>query len=238
MDPHKKNLQGPENRSSLKSHTVPVTCLRCGTCCEKGGPSFHQEDRQLIEKGQVPSTALYTIRKGEYVYDNVKGCRVQATTDIIKIKGQKGDWTCFLFDSGKKTCSIYHNRPLECRRLKCWNTDALEQIYTRNRLTREDFISQVKGLWDLVVDHQVRCGYEKIEKLINNLDDPQKGKARQKLMEIIQYDAEIRKLVVEKGGLDPAMLDFIFGRPLTETLPGYGIKVLQEGEKTIIKRTS
>lgn len=238
MDPDKKNLQGPENKPILKPDKIPVTCVRCGTCCEKGGPSFHEEDRQLIEKGQIPSTALYTIREGEYVYDNVKGCRVPATTDIIKIKGQKGDWTCFFFDTGKKTCSIYHNRPLECRRLKCWDTDALEEIYTRNRLTREDFISQVKGLWDLVVDHQERCGYEQIKKLINNLDGSQKGKTRKKLLEIIQYDAEIRKLVVRKGGLDPAMLDFIFGRPLSETLPGYGIKVLQEGEKTIITRTS
>ena len=69
------------------------------------------------------------------------------------------------------------------------------------------------------------------------LDGPHKGRARKKLLEIIQYDAEFRKLVVAKGNLDPAMLDFLFGRPLTETLPNYGIKVRQEGKKTILTPT-
>ncbi|MGB5747784.1 MAG: YkgJ family cysteine cluster protein [Desulfobacterales bacterium] len=237
MDSDNKNQQSPENESIPESDTTQNTCLRCGTCCQKGGPCFHQEDRLLIEKGQIPSKNLYTIRKGEYAYDNVKGCLVPASSDIIKIKGQKGSWTCLFFDAGEKACSIYNDRPLECRTLKCWDTDALEQIYTRNRLTREDLILQVKGLWDLVADHQVRCDYEKIKKLINDLDGSQKGRARNNLVELIQYDAEIRKLVVAKGGLDPAMLDFIFGRPLTETLPAYGIKVRQEAEKTIISRT-
>ena len=60
--------------------------------------------------------------------------------------------------------------------------------------------------------------------------------ARQKLVEIIQFDTEIRKLVVSTAGLDVEMLDFLFGRPLKQTLPGYGIKVRQEGGKTIVTR--
>jgi len=231
MDPDKKNQQSPE------SDTTQNSCLRCGTCCEKGGPCFHQEDRLLIEKGQIPSKYLYTIRKGEYAYDNVKGCLVPASSDIIKIKGQKGSWTCLFFDAGEKACSIYNDRPLECRTLKCWDTEALEKIYTRNRLTREDLILQVKGLCDLVADHQLRCDYEKIKKLISDLDGPHEDGARKNLLEIIQYDAEIRKLVVAQGGLDPAMLDFIFGRPLTETLPAYGIKIRQDGKKLVIVLT-
>ena len=237
MDPDKKNQQSPENASIPESDTTQNTCLRCGTCCEKGGPCFHQEDRLLIEKGQIPSKYLYTIRQGEYAYDNVKGCLVPASSDIIKIKGQKGSWTCFFFDAGEKACTIYNDRPLECRALKCWDTGELEQIYSSNRLIRKDLLSQINGLWDLIDNHQARCDYEKIIKLINNLDGSHKDGARKQLLEIIQYDAEIRKLVVEKGGLDPAMLDFIFGRPLTETLPAYGIKVRQDGKKLVIVLT-
>jgi len=238
MDPDKKNLQNPENASTPESDATQNTCLRCGTCCEKGGPCFHTEDRLLIEKGQIPSKYLYTIRQGEYAYDNVKGCLVPASSDIIKIKGQKGSWTCIFFDAPKKACTIYNDRPLECQALKCWDTRELEKIYARHRLTRDELFSEVEGLWDLIKDHQGRCDYEIIKKLINSLDGPHRDGARKKLLEIIQYDAEIRKLVVAQGGLGPAMLDFIFGRPLTETLPAYGIKVLQEGEKTIITRTA
>jgi Fe-S-cluster containining protein len=236
MNPNKKSPQLTENTTISKLDKTPNTCLRCGTCCEKGGPCLHIEDRLLIEKGGIPSKYLYTLRQGEQAYDNVKGCLVPVESDIIKIKGQKGSWTCVFFDDRKKECTIYNDRPVECRALKCWDTGELEEIYARNRMTRKDLVSEVKGLWDLIEDHQARCGYEKIKTVIKDLDGPKKDRARKELLEIIQFDAEIRKLVVERGGLDPAMLDFIFGRPLTETLPGYGIKIRQEGKKTIIKR--
>jgi len=158
-------------------------------------------------------------------------------SDIIKIKGKDDTWTCIFFDEQNKECSIYNDRPLECRALKCWDTGELEKIYASNRLTRDDLISEVEGLWDLIKDHQERCDYGKIKNLIGDLDGPHQDRARKKMQAIIQYDAEIRKLVLEKGGLDRTMLDFLFGRPLTQTLPGYGINVRQEGGKTIISRT-
>ena len=236
MDPDKKKPSkgatppDPDSSGSIKG------CIRCGTCCEKGGPALHQEDRMLIEKGRIPSKHLYTIRKGELAHDNVKGRLMPVDSDVIKIKGKEDSWTCIFFDEHHKGCAIYSHRPLECRALKCWDTDELEKMYAGHRLTREDLISKVEGLWDLIKDHQAHCDYEKIKNLIGDLDGPHQGRARKKIMEIIQYDAEIRKLVLEKGGLDPAMLEFLFGRPLAQTLPGYGINVRQEGKKTIITR--
>ncbi|MGD8449723.1 MAG: YkgJ family cysteine cluster protein, partial [Desulfobacterales bacterium] len=88
-------------------------CLRCGTCCKKGGPSFHLEDKILIEKGIILSKYLYTIRKGELFYDNIKECILPAVSDIIKIKGQEESWTCIFFNEKESACTIYDNRPLE-----------------------------------------------------------------------------------------------------------------------------
>jgi Fe-S-cluster containining protein len=48
-------------------------CRRCGTCCEKGGPSLHREDRPLVDNGQIPVRHLFTIRRGELAQDNIKG---------------------------------------------------------------------------------------------------------------------------------------------------------------------
>ena len=233
-----KNIKRPNAiPSGDESAGSTDSCRRCGTCCEKGGPCFHKADRELVEKGRIPSRYLYTIRKGELAFDNVQGCLAPAKSDIIKIKGQQGRWTCFFFETKKKTCSIYNDRPLECRALKCWDPAELEQVYERDRLSREDLLSQVEGLWELIEDHQSRCDYNKIKMWIEDLDSPGGDRARKKLIEIIQYDAEIRKLVVEKAGLDPELLDFVFGRPLTKTLPGYGLKVRREGKKTIISRS-
>ncbi|MGD9081640.1 MAG: YkgJ family cysteine cluster protein [Desulfobacterales bacterium] len=200
-------------------------CRRCGTCCKKGGPSFHQEDKALIEKGVIHSKYLYTIRKGEMAYNNVKQCLEPVSSDVIKIKGKGESWTCIFFDEKQNECTVYEDRPIECRALKCWDTRALEELYDRKRLKREDLISDIEGLWGLIKDHQERCNYETIQKLVKEINSGSGGEARQKLAEIIQFDNEIRKLVVSRGGLDMEMLDFLFGRPLKQTLKNFGLKM-------------
>lgn len=60
---------------------VRTHCRRCGTCCEKGGPALHTDDRMLIENGHIPARYLFTIREGEPVVDNVKENPIFAQTD-------------------------------------------------------------------------------------------------------------------------------------------------------------
>ena len=223
---------GSQNKNEASKATAedgrkePISeCRRCGTCCKKGGPSFHQEDKALIEKGVIHSKYLYTIRKGEMAYDNVKKCLEPVSSDVIKIKGKGESWTCILFDEGQNECTIYEDRPIECRALKCWDTKALEDLYGRKRLKREDLIADIEGLWGLIKDHQERCNYQTIQKLVKEINSGIGGKARQKLAEIIQFDTEIRKLVLSQGGLDMDMLDFLFGRPLKQTLKNFGLKM-------------
>lgn len=191
----------------------------------------------LVEKGVIPSKYLYTIRKGELAHDNVKGCLMPVDSDIIKIKGKEDSWTCIFFDESAKGCTIYDHRPLECRALKCWDTHELEQIYAKTRLTRKDLIAEVKGLWDLIKDHQRRCDFTKIQRLIEDPSGAKRNQARRKLLEIVRYDAEIRKLVVSRGGLDADLLDFLFGRPLTKILGNYGVKVRQTAGKIYLERS-
>lgn len=200
-------------------------CIRCGTCCTKGGPGFHHADKTLIEKGVIHSRYLYTLRKGELAYDNVRGCLAPVDDDVIKLKGRNDSWACVFFDEDRKACEIYDTRPLECKVLQCWDTQQLENIYDKNRLTRKDLLSDIKGLWDLICDHQSRCDYDRIRGLVNALSSSAKKSAQKELTEIIQYDTQIRKLVVSDGGLDVEMLDFLFGRPLIKTIGNYGLRV-------------
>ncbi len=72
-------------------------CICCGTCCKKGGPCFHHEDNMMIEKGIILLKHLYTIRKGEMAYENVRGGLLPVPSDIIKTKGRKiRGAACFL----------------------------------------------------------------------------------------------------------------------------------------------
>lgn len=180
----------------------------------------------MIEDGVIHSKYLYTIRKGEWAYDNVRHCLGAVSSDIIKIKGKNDSWTCIFFDETQNACAIYENRPLECRALKCWDTRELEELYAKKRLTRADLISEIEGLWSLITDHEQRCNYEIIQQLVNAINrNAGDGKARSKLAEIIKFDTEIRNLVVSTAGLEPEMLDFLFGRPLTQTLKKMGLKL-------------
>ena len=225
-----KKRKQPISIKSTDAQAISA-CIRCGTCCKKGGPAFHHADKRLIEEGIIDSRYLFTIRQGELAYDNVRECLVPADSDIIKLKGQNDSWTCIFFDEHQTACRIYANRPVECKALQCWNTAEFEKMYTKNRLTRADLISKIEGLWDLLEDHQGRCDYGTIHKLVKALDGPQQNKTRQQLIEIIQYDIEIRKLVTARAGLDVEMMDFLFGRPLTMTIKNYGIRVQQRGTK-------
>ena len=89
---------------------------------------------------------------------------------------------------------------------------------------------QREELWDLVDDHQTRCSYEKVQSLIESLDEGKNREALEGILAILQYDTQIRLLAVQKGGLDPEMTDFLLGRPITETIRMYGLKVEKEAD--------
>ena len=209
-------------------------CQRCGTCCQKGGPSIHIEDKSLVETGKIQARDIYTIRKGEPAYDNIRGALLPVRSDIIKIKGSGESWCCRFYNKLDNACRIYPDRPLECRLLKCWDTRAIEDAYEKDRLTRKELLSEVEGLWDLVEAHGTRCSYEVIEQLVDKLKNTRSKTVARQIIEIVEYDKQLRRLVVEDGRLDPEMLDFIFGRPLEKTIRAFGLKIENiDGKKTL-----
>ena len=205
---------------NTKQNAHITECMRCGICCKKGGPSFHLADKHLIDEGIILTKYLFTIRKGELAYDNVRHELLPLSSELIKIKGKNNSNICIFFNESEKKCEIYNNRPTECKALKCWDTREIEQIYSKNRLTRKDLLFDIEGLWELVEDHQARCSYEKIKKTLQ-LQDNSKNAIQKEIRQIIRYDTEIRHLVVKKGGMDSKILDFLFGQPLAVKLKSF-----------------
>ena len=213
---------GRRSAKNIMKNSEITECRRCGTCCKKGGPSLHMEDLDLVEKGIIPLKDLFTIREGEPANDNIKGSIQPAVTDIIKIKGQGNSLICRFFDYKNSICGIYDSRPVECRVLKCWDTSDIERIYSKNRLVRKDLVANIDGLCNLVEEHQKRCSYDTIKGFINTHNSDKKTDSIKNVLEIINYDKQIRQLIIERGGLDTEILDFLFGRPLTETIRMFG----------------
>jgi len=172
----------------------------------------------LIDSGLIPAKHLYTLRKGEIVSDSIHGCLLTLESEMIKIKGQNRAWTCVYFDKSGSACRIYEHRPLECRILKCWDTRNIEAVYSQNRLTRKDLLSGIPALWSLIEDHDLRCNLVTLRKLLDLKSGD--AAATKTVQEMIEYDRSIRMLVVEKAGVESDMLEFIFGRPLSEAIRG------------------
>ena len=222
-------------RASSDRRPPPDSCRRCGTCCQKGGPAFHGQDRRLIDTGAIEARFLFTIRRGEPSFDNIRGTLVPAETDIIKIRGRRNSWCCTFFNDRDNGCDIYADRPMECRLLKCWDPSAITSAYRANRLTRADLLREVTGLWELVDAHQVRCDYAAILPDMKKLPTPEESAARRRITEALLYDREIRRLAQEQAGVAPDLCDFLFGRPLSDTLSGLGLDVREtEGRITLV----
>lgn len=194
-------------------------CLRCGTCCKKGGPAFHLEDKALVENGLIPAKTLYTIRKGEMVHDPARGLLLPLDSEMIKIKGQgrSSALSCVFLGETESTCMIYDDRPVECRALKCWDTVDIEAVYLKNLLTREDVLSENSEIWSLVEEHEKICSYERLANHIKTLKETRDHIVREEVSQIIEFDRHLRILVAEKKKIDSEILDFLFGRPLSIT---------------------
>ncbi len=186
---------------------------------------MHLEDRHLIEDGAIHTRYLYTIRKGEFVHDNVRGQLKAAQADIIKIKGKSPSWECVFYQTKDASCSVYGHRPLECRVLKCWDTRKIETVYEKDRLTRQDILAGIKGLWELILEHEKHCAQDAVNRAVQDLDGASGKQAQAMIAGAIQYDSAIRELVLENGNVTPDMMDFLFGRPFTVTLKSAGYTI-------------
>ncbi|MBW2107406.1 MAG: YkgJ family cysteine cluster protein [Deltaproteobacteria bacterium] len=212
------------------NNKVPQTyCLRCGTCCKKGGPALHHEDRVLFDQGLLSWAQVYTLRRGEMVRD-LDDRLVPLDQEIIKIKGRDRAWTCLFYEDAHKKCRIYPSRPVECAALKCWDPRPLREAMKRPYLKRLDLLGRNSPLAQVVRAHEGRCSYQAIEGVVKHLESPDACKAANHILELVSYDDFVRSFVIKRLNMDSGATDFLFGRALRVTIRTFGLQVKQEGD--------
>ena len=214
----------PDKSQSRRTH-----CIRCGTCCMKGGPTLHEADGELFVRGALGQRQVYTLRKGEVVR-NIDETPMVLDHEMIKIKGVGETWSCIFYDSEQSACGIYEDRPQECRAMKCWDFRELKKVMARPCLQRRDLIEPGAGILKIVDAHDTKCSYAVLESAVRKLQGPEAGDGVNKILDLLQYDQYMRPFLAEKLGIDPEVMDFLFGRPLTTTLGMFGLRVEQEGD--------
>jgi Fe-S-cluster containining protein len=205
-------------------------CVRCGECCQKGSPTLHEEDLELIIYGILKIEDLYTLRKGEIVYSSYDDDLIILSEERIKIREKEGKRECIFYDDNFKACTIYKNRPLQCRVLECWNPASYEKGLLGRMLTRRDVIFDGEGILRIIEEHEKRCPYKSFDRVLRK-----KGAISEKditqILDMLRYDYYMRALIVERINISQDKLEFLLGRPLTKMLSIYGLRLEREGEE-------
>jgi hypothetical protein len=186
-------------------------------------------DLALVSEGFIRMEHLYTIRKGELVRDNVHGGIVASDQEMIKVKEKRGGGgTCGFYAEEEKACVIYENRPAQCASLKCWNTAEFMALYQSPKLHRQDVIEN-GVLLGLIEEQEKRCSYAALCDHVSRISE-EGDKAVNRILELLKFDFHLRPFVAQKLGLMIEEMEFFFGRPLTETIVMFGLKVERQPE--------
>lgn len=200
--------------------------MRCGTCCLKGGPALHEEDKDILLAGHIRPAQLITIRRGELAFSPLSGKLEPLQKELVKVAGKGKGWSCFFYDTEKSFCTIYNHRPLECRLLKCWDTAELLSVIGKDTLVRTDILGRGDPVMKHVKMHETECSLPKVEALISvllkNKKDPE---ALAKLSVLINEDLAIRSHAIAEFGFSLEAELFVFGRPLFKILNARGLQV-------------
>ena len=196
-------------------------CKRCGTCCEKGGPALHTQDLPIIEKGFITFEKLITIRKGELAHNPVSNSIEPVKTELLKICGIKGSWTCLFYDKTRNECTIYDHRPIACNILKCWDTDDILELAGKNLLSRLDIVKEGNPLRELIIEHEKLFPCPDLKTISRTVLRSSRKKIK-KLERMINKDLAYRIQAIDEFNLSVSQEMFCFGRPLFQLLTPLG----------------
>jgi Fe-S-cluster containining protein len=194
------------------------------------------EDLPLIKQKFIRRKDLFTIRKGEFVRDNVNENLVATEVELIKMRERKGEvGGCIFYDDPNKACTIYEHRPVQCSAFKCWDTEDFERVYSGPKLTRREVV-RGEVLLEMLEEHERRCSYSVLEKCVKQIESEGK-KAVEKILDLLRFDFHLRPFISEKLDLNWEEMDFFFGRPLSETITMFGLKVVREPDGSFLLTT-
>jgi Fe-S-cluster containining protein len=189
----------------------------------------------LFSNRVLNKTDVYTLRRGEVVR-NIDDTLIVIEQEMIKIKGQGESWSCMFFDNKQNACKIYHDRPVECRALQCWDLKGLRAVMARPNLQRADLVDPGDGLRRIIEAHEERCAYAVLDTAVKGLHEADSDKAAEKILDLLKYDDYMRLFLAKKLKMDPNVMDFFFGRPLKMTIRMHGLCVKEENDSFLLTR--
>lgn len=207
------------------------TCVQCGECCRKGSPTLHVEDLELLSQGKLSWNQLVTLRQGEPVRSPAKEEIFFLLDERIKVREKPGTQECVFLDDSTDRCTIYVDRPLQCRAQACWDATEAEQLAKQAYLTRRDIFAGVELFFDIITEHHQRCSFAELQNAFKQLEEND-GSTIDGLLELLAYEHHFRDFFSQQFNIPQDTLDLIFGRSFSDLAQIFGFRVEQEADGT------
>ncbi len=207
-------------------------CNRCGNCCGASTPSLLKEDMPLFRSSLLSFDNTFTIREGELFVVKGEEEPYRAFMELIKIKPKEGTEECIFYreDEG---CTIYDRRPTQCAAFACWEVRDSMTGLQKSALQRKDLFGDIVLISEIIGRHEERCSYDKLADVVEKAMGGDEA-AAEEITDMLQYDNFVRSYVTEKFNIPENSLDLVFGKPMTERIKDFGVKVEKEGDEYIL----
>jgi Fe-S-cluster containining protein len=215
--------------------TILPACVQCGECCRMGSPTLHREDMPLLQSSRIPWDQLVTLRKGEPARSPFDGSHFVLPEERIKVREKEDTHECIFLIGGAEGepagCSIYSERPLQCRAQACWDPipgrDAAEMPF----LLREHIFEGVNVLMEIVAEHEKRCGFGALSASFEELS--RSGGANvEEVLGLLSFEDHFRQFVSDKFNIPPRNMELLLGRSFARMAALFGFTVSEEPDGT------
>ncbi len=223
LDAWKRLLQAADEAC----RTILPACVQCGECCRMGSPVLHLEDLTLLRSGRISWDQLITLRKGEPARSPFDGRPFVLPEERIKVREEPGGRVCVFLDGATDRCSIYSERPLQCRAQACWDPMPAREAAEMPFLLRSHIFEGVDLLLEMIAEHENRCGFTALSEAFAKLSN---GGDVREVLELLAYEEHFRLFLSDAFKIPAQNMELLFGRSFARLSPLFGFKVLSEAD--------
>ncbi len=233
-------MNGPQRLAAWKRllpaaeeacRTILPACVQCGECCRMGSPVLHLEDLPLLASGKIPWDRLITLRKGEPARSPFDGRPFVLRGERIKVREKEGVRECVFFNGETGQCSIYAERPIQCRAQACWDPMPARAAAQLPFLLRRHIFEGIDLLLEITAEHEKRCGFSALSDAFEKLSRSD-GENIQEVLGLLSFEEHFRQFVSEKFNIPAQNLELLFGRGFAELTSLFGFRVSVEPDGT------
>ncbi|MGA2400760.1 MAG: YkgJ family cysteine cluster protein, partial [Syntrophobacteraceae bacterium] len=218
--------------------TILPACVQCGECCRAGSPVLHLEDLPLLQSGKTPWDQLITLRKGEPARSPFDGRPFVLSEERIKVREKEGLRECVFFNGETDECSIYFDRPLQCRAQACWDPIPARETAELPFLLRKHIFDGVDLLLEIIAEHENRCGFAALSGAFERLSRSNGGNV-QEVLSLLSYEEHFRQFVSDKFDIPTQNMELLLGRSFAgmTALFGFRVSVEPDGTRCLVAET-